>query len=67
MNLIKKYTGSKKEIIHFKGEYVCHNCLPSVECGPISIKKVQQDIKFEPMLLVSNYNDNKKFFVGISC
>jgi nucleoside-diphosphate-sugar epimerase len=34
---IKECTKSNKEITHFKGNYICHNFLPSVECGPIDI------------------------------
>ena len=50
--LVKKYTESDKPIVHFKqGE--CHNFLPSVECGPISIAKIEKDLKFIPVPLVS--------------
>lgn len=36
---IKEFTKSEKQICHFKSDYICHNFLPSVECGPIDITK----------------------------
>ena len=49
---VKKASKSGKEIAHFKGSYECHNFLPSVECGPISISKAKTQLDFKPTPLV---------------
>jgi nucleoside-diphosphate-sugar epimerase len=51
LDLIKKFTKSKNPITLFEKDYICHNFLPSVECGPISIHKIQAELGFTPMPL----------------
>ena len=41
LNKIKECCKSSKKIERFKSDYICHNFLPSVECGPIDITKAQ--------------------------
>ena len=46
---------SEKDIVHFKGSYECHNFLPSVDCGPISISKAKTQLGFKPTPLVRHF------------
>ena len=57
LELIREFTKPKVKIEAFTTGYVCHNFLPSVECGPVSIHKIRKELDFNPCSIVSVINE----------